>query len=315
MVGWGFFPFPLIYLAFLPMVRSRAGNSVAVAFIVGILLLCALFVWIFYLCSRLQFAFFDMVLNRGEFVTPAWRKYARPSRRWTLFKLLFGMVFTALFAAPIASYALHILPLLTSMKPNQPPPPQLFAAVFAGYGLVLLCFGSFGAVSLLLSDFIVPSLALEDTSLSEAFLRMGRLIRNEPGQFAAYAFTKIGLGIVAYIGATFALEITLLLSALIIGALAFAIGFALHMIGVPILVLTGLGIVLAIAFYLFFLGYVLLLFLGPVLTFLQAYTLYFLAGRYPLLGDLLQASEPPPPDYLAPASYLPPSPLPPPFAG
>ena len=40
--------------------------------------------------------------------------------------------------------------------------------------------------------------------------------------------------------------------------------------------------------------------IGAVLTFLEAYPLYFLAGRYPLLGELLAAPTP------LPAAVLPP---------
>ena len=39
---------------------------------------------------------------------------------------------------------------------------------------------------------------------------------------------------------------------------------------------------------------VVIAFMGTLLTFFQAYALYFLGGRYPLLGDLLDRSTPPP---------------------
>jgi hypothetical protein len=52
-----------------------------------------------------------------------------------------------------------------------------------------------------------------------------------------------------------------------------------------------------------------------VLTFGQAYALYFLGGRYPLLGDLLDRSTPPP-AYAYPAGFPPTPPqYPPPQPG
>jgi hypothetical protein len=54
----------------------------------------------------------------------------------------------------------------------------------------------------------------------------------------------------------------------------------------------------------------LILVIGPVLTFFEAYNLYFLAGRYPLLGEILE-----PPFPTAGMSPLPnyPPPMPPVF--
>jgi hypothetical protein len=49
--------------------------------------------------------------------------------------------------------------------------------------------------------------------------------------------------------------------------------------------------------------------MGSLLTFFQAYALYFLGGRYPLLGDLLDRSTPPP-AYAYAASFPPPAPPP-----
>jgi hypothetical protein len=58
--------------------------------------------------------------------------------------------------------------------------------------------------------------------------------------------------------------------------------------------------------------------MGSLITFFQAYALYFLGGRYPLLGDLLDRSTPPPAYAFAaafppsPPPYQPPPPEPPP---
>ncbi len=90
-------------------------------------------------------------------------------------------------------------------------------------------------------------------------------------------------------------------------AVAFLIGLALHLAGVPMTLLIVLAAILGIALYLFNIVYVMLGTFGIFLTFMQAHTLYFLAGRYPLLGDLLEQSTPPlmpEPGYYAP----PPSP-------
>ena len=232
-VGTMFFPFPLIYLIFLPAARN-AGTVAALC--IGIAILLALFIFFFYVCSRLQFAFFDIVVNRGEFVAPAWRKYGHRYLLWTTVKVALGTAAALACALPLAAYIRHLLPLLHTMqtlKPGQPPPPQFMAAIFAGYGVILLVFGPFFLMSSLLCDFIVPPLALEDTGLAEAFRRLSELIRREPGEFVLYTLLKLVLGFAVYMGAIIAWEIIFFLSTLIIAAIAVALGFLLHLAGVP----------------------------------------------------------------------------------
>jgi hypothetical protein len=159
----------------------------------------------------------------------------------------------------------------------------------------------------------VPSLALESVPISEAFRRFGRLVRAEPGQFSLYCLLKIVLGFVGYMGLTFALEIVIFLVFAVVGGVAFLFGFLLHLAGVPTAVLLGLAIAIGIVLYLALFGYVMIIGLGTLLTFFEAYSLYFLAGRYPLLGELLARStptpQPPPPPYpLDPAAYYTPPP-------
>jgi len=303
-----FLPFPLFYLFFLPAVHRTGGTALAAALVIGLLLLTAIGVWLFHLCTRISFAFFDIVLYRGEFVAPAWRKYGPQSRKWTAFKVLLGTVITAVFAVPIATYFVSMFSMLSSIKPNHSPPPEFIATIFAAYFFFYFGFGIFYFVSSLLGDFILPSLALENTTVAEAFSRFFELIRREPGQVALYALLKFVLGIGFYMGAFIAFEIIVILVTLILALVFGVIGFLLHLIGVPTAVLIGLALFIGILWYLFIGFYGAILVLGGVLTFFEAYNLYFLGGRYPLLGDLL---EPPPP----PVEYAAPPPEPPGLPG
>jgi hypothetical protein len=314
--GTMFLPLTLLFLFLLPAAKSAGGTIAALGLIAIVLLFTVFFLWIFYLCSRLQFAYFDIVVNRGEFVAPAWRKYGPQSLSWTGIKVLFGTVATAICALPIVAYVSHLLPLFHAMqtlRPGQPPPMQFIGALYAGYGVFYLVFGSLYLFSSLLTDFILPSLALEDTGFAEAFRRMGELIRREPGQFALYTLLKVVLGLTIYFAAIMAWEIALFFSTILLGLVAFAVGFLLHLIGVSTFILTALAILLGIAWYIFAGLYVVLFAIGPVLTFLDAYAIYFLAGRYPMLGDLLDRSTPPPTyAYAAAFPQYPPSYYPPP---
>lgn len=295
--GTGFLPFPLFYLAFIPAARRGGGTLLVLALILLALVLTAIVLVVFYLCSRAQFAFLDIVLNQGQFVAPAWKKYGRESLQWVTFKVIFGTVVMALYALPTIAYVRHVIPLFQSIHPGQPPPPEFMSVLFAGYGLIALMFGSFFIVSSLLADFMVPLLIIEGTGLAGAFRSLFRAVRNEPGPYAGYALGKILLSIAGYLAATMAFQVVFLFSILIIGAIAGGFGLLLHFTGVPNLFLIVPGIILGVAVYLFFVVYVLLLAMGTVFTFLQSYTLYFLGGRYPLIGEVLTKTDPPPPTH------------------
>jgi hypothetical protein len=318
-VGTMFLPFPLIYLFFIPAVAG-AGTGAVIALCALVLVFTVIFLFIFYLCSRLQFSYLDIIVNRGQFIGPVWGKYGRRSFAWTGLKVLLGVGVTLAAALPIAAYVRHLIPVfrtLQSLTPGEQPHPEIVGAIFAGYGILLLVFGTFYLVSSLLTDFILPSLALEDTGLAEAFRRMVALVRGEPGEFLLYTVIKVVLGLAAYIAATILWEVVFLIASAIIGAVVVGIGFALHAVGVPHVVLIVLGVLIGIAWYGFGVFYALFLAIGPVLTFLDAYALYFLGGRYPLLGDLLDRSTPAPAapySGVYPPPYYPPA-MPPPPTG
>jgi hypothetical protein len=293
-----FMPFPFFFLLFLPVASQSGRTAVVAAVIAFVLLTTALYLFFFYLFTRLKFAWFDILVNRGEFVAPAWRKYGPQSLSWTVFKVVFGSLITLALSAPIAAYIRHLIPLFRSMTHGQQPTAQLIGAIYAGYGIVALVFAVLSLISGILGDFIVPSLALEDTGLVEAFRRLFALIAAEPGEFALYTLLKTVLGMAAYMGAMFVWEVFFFIATLIVVLVFGGIGFALHLAGVPTTLLIVAAVILAIAWYIFATFYTAAFAIGPVLTFLDAYALCFLGGRYPLLGDLLEPplpGQPPPP--------------------
>lgn len=302
-----FLPLPLLVFFFLPKIRQAGGAGVEGFAIGASLVVTLVLLGLFYLFTRIRFASFDIVLNRGEFVAPAWRKYGPQAFKWTVFKTILGTLGLVVIALPGIAFVTRFIAVISTLKPGEQPPPEFIFGLMSGYLTVYLIFGLYLWISSLLSDFIVPSLALEDTTLGEAFRRLGLLIRNEPGQFCAYALLKLVLAFAFIMAATLGLEVLILIVLLIVALVAGLIGLLLHAIGVPLVVLYVLGGILAFAFYILFIFYGVFIVNGTVMTFLESYTLYFLGGRYPMLGDLLTASTPPP----ATASPLYPQPYPP----
>jgi hypothetical protein len=86
--GTVFVPFPLLLFGFVPLLRQASVPAGVVPIMTAAVIMATLVnLVVFYLCSRLRFAFFDIVLHRGAFVTPAWRKYGGASLRWALFNV------------------------------------------------------------------------------------------------------------------------------------------------------------------------------------------------------------------------------------
>jgi hypothetical protein len=291
-----FLPVPLVYLVFLHA-AEQAGKPFVIGLIAGCTLFTALALFLFVLFSRLQFAYFEVVLNREQFIAPLWRKHRAVYAAWTWLKVVAGVAIVAAFALPIAAYSRRLVELvhsMSSLKPGEMPPAEFFMLFYGGffgiYGIFILLYfvGSLGY------DFLVPSLALESVPLAEAFRRFGRLVRAEPGQFTLYCVLKIVLGLVAHMALGIAFEIVILLIFAVVGVIALIFGVLLHLAGVSTAVLTALAVVIGLLLYLALFGYAMIIGFGAILTFLEAYSLYFLAGRYPLLGELLARSTPPP---------------------
>jgi hypothetical protein len=290
--------------AFLAFVVAFAVLLGLISLVVGLIL--------FYIGSRLQLVLLELVATRYKFVAPIWRKYGSRTWRWIglrlllmLFMLLLLMPFiiTAVFyffhhahEAGVLGFAdffsgLHIAQIL------------LFVAAVLIVLLVL------SAIYMLVRDLALPFLALEDLTISQSLGRLSALIAAEPGQVILYIILRFVLGLVFGIVAEIAVVMVLLVSLIPPGIIGVLLWFSLRHAGTAgIVVLIACAIFGALAF-LCWVVCVILGFMGSLITFFQAYALYFLGGRYPLLGDLLDRSTPPP-AYAYAAAFPPPGPPP-----
>ncbi|MDE1160482.1 MAG: hypothetical protein PW792_00895 [Acidobacteriaceae bacterium] len=313
-LGTVFMPWPMMYLAFFfKMVPAQARGAFPTSILMVMsLVFFAVYVALFYLCSRLQFSVFGLVLHRESRVASAWRTFGDAALPWTLFKMVTGCVVLGLLAVPLVRMVSAFVPLLDQLqaKPGQPMDPQAFHALLAFYGAffgLYLIFGLYMWVNSLLADFIVPSLALERVSLREAFRRLFVLVRQEPLQVLGYALMKPLLAIAGFLVALILFEIAIVIVVLVLVLVALLIGVVLHLLHVPTAVLSVLAVCVGLVMYVFLIVYGCGVSLGPVMVFLEAYLQCFLGGRYPLLGDALDATTPPPPAvYYPPVMVAPP---------
>jgi hypothetical protein len=282
---------------------SPAAQALIVAILVGIFFVaCVIGIIMFYVSSRLQLVTFNVVATRQTTIGPIWRRYRRLTWRWLGLKLLFflvlGLALVVVLGPVIFSMFRHM------PSDGTPPTATFFSHIVLFVGIALLVVLVIGAAYLLLRDFALPFLALEDLPMTATLSRLRSLIEIEPGEVALYILFRFLLGLIAAIAAEILILLTLLVSLIPFALIGGVMWLALHKwLALNQGGLVGSAAVIALAIVgglvlLFWMACVIIGVVGTVFIFGQAFALYFLGGRYPLLGNILEpppSPEPPPP--------------------
>jgi hypothetical protein len=299
-MGLIFIPTPLILL-FSPAHANGAAGAISRLFAAGFgIAFSAIMFLFFYIGSRLQFVLFAIVLERKEMVAPLWARYGASTWRWLGLKLLLCVAACIVSGVPMV-YFFRSFVANMAIQPGQPPSPEFLGSILMFYAAIVIPILLLMLLSSLLSDFVLPSIALEDATLSNALGRFFQLIKTEPLPVLAFLAFKILLAIAGMI----AVEITILIAEIVcaipLGLLAFLGWFLFRSsgpVGHALIVAGGITLMLILIAFLFYLMFFVL---GCLHTFFQAYALYFLGGRYPLLGNLLEPQQLPHPPLQPPS--------------
>jgi len=306
--GSVFNPFPLFYLA----IPTPAGSGATFRYLlwIGSIGGTALMLAVYYLGSRMQFVLFDYTLAPSPFIAPLWRRHGAHTWRWIGLKLAITIPLGVILFLPLYPLIRRLITLLPALaRPGQPPDLSVLTAILPVYLVLLAAVSLLFLVGSILSDFILPPLALEDVSVAESLRRFGALCQQEPLSLLGYVALRILLALAGFILQYAATLITMLLLGLVLGAIAVAGWFALHTF-VPRTLLVAGGLVLYLVSVVCFI-YIQLLTFGALIIFLRAYSLFFLGGRYPSLGGRLEPLSPhPPPPPLSSTLAAPPPPSP-----
>jgi len=262
----------------------------AVIIVIVSLVLAVVF---FYLSSRFQFVFFEIVLRSDTTVAPAWRRYGPATWRWMGLKLLFILAALILLLPVLVPLGLAIFHLVKAgnFHPHFWPMLKLFLGLILGFlaiGLVIW------AASRLLHDFGLPSMALEATPLSETVRRVFQLVGTEPGAVFLYLLIYILVALACGVLCLLIYLVVIVIALIPLGLVGAALWFGLHHAGTAGYIFMGLGFGILALIFLAVVLITMLIMVAYQRTFLQAYALYFLAGRYPLLATYLEPTPPPP---------------------
>jgi hypothetical protein len=281
-----------------------------VVIVAAVMLLSLVFA---YISCRFRFILLDSVLAGNSDIGRGWRQYANQANQFFLFWVVL------MLAAWVSMYFIVIAPLWRALKSGVLSQSDPLSAIFSVFGTMLLALMLYGLVFAIVTtlayDFVVPMMALENYSVTEAWSALKDMVLAEPGAFAGYMGMKlvlhIGAGIVLALAFLVCFVILLVPGAVIalLGIFAVAalksaggVGMILGTVLTGVLALAGLGLVLLMS----------MMVTAPNAVFFTAYSLYFMGGRLPRLGAILWPAPPPAftPPTLTPPGFTPPQPPP-----
>ncbi len=286
---------------------SGHGNPINPAFhltpelmavgVAALLLAFVLFAWLFYLITRLRFAFFHCLIYNSREIRPGWHIYREPATRFFWLNLQVGICYLlvlGLIALPFVSGFVRLYQ--RTQAGGHLDVGSLLSLVLPLIPIILLLMIAGVLADLILRDWILPQFALENVTAGEAWARVWASIRNETREFVVYVLLRLVLPTIALV----AVFMVLLVPGLAVAGAGAAFGYALHSAFAHS---TGASAMVGIFLQAFFamVGFCFMLLAavcigGPVSTGIREYALVFFGGRYPVLGDILYPAPPPLPE-------------------
>ena len=256
--------------------------------VAAILLALVLATVIFYLITRLRFAYFHCLAYNTTEISPGWSNYESQASRFFWLNLIVGFCFLlllGLIAIPFAAGFWHLFQ--ETQNGASLDIPFMLSLVLPLIPIIILFALAAFASDMILRDWMLPHFALDDASAGEAWSQVWAHIKAEKRQFLVYTLLRIALPIVAAVG----LFMLLAIPGLILGGAFAAVEFGIHSTFADA---TGassvVGVLLLVFFGILAFGFAVLAGIclgGPVSTAIREYALVFYGGRYKELGDAL----------------------------
>ena len=260
----------------------------AIAAIMALLLVVC--VVVFYLITRLRFALFHCLVQQTTEIRPGWRLYKDQAWRFFLLEIAVGFAYFAIaiaLAVPILLGLLHIY--RSAQSSGNTDVGALISLLLPLFAVILVLIFVAVATDIVLRDWMLPHIALEDASARAAWAAVVERFRAEKGAFFFYGFLRLLLPLAATIITVLVFAIPIATLGIVLAGLHGATtgGSATSGIFIPLTAIFVLaGAVLAI--------FIMLVVGGPICIWIRSYALMFYGGRYRALGDLLFPAALPP---------------------
>jgi hypothetical protein len=249
---------------------------------------CALY----YLVTRLRFAYFHCLIHNIKEIRPGWRLYSAQAKRFFWLNVAAGICFLLAVALVSLPFIVSFWKLVRNAHAGAHPAlVSILSLVLPLIPILFLLVLAAISADLILRDLMLPHFALENATAGEAWSAVWTSIKAEKGSFVIYALLRILLPIAAMVVIFMVLIIPgILFFVAVIGveaglhavfsnasSAAFAIGVLLEVsIGV-VAFASALLVGIAVG--------------GPVGTAIRQYALLFYGSRYQPLANLLWPPE------------------------
>jgi|GEM_PF-958628 len=254
----------------------------------AVLLAFMIAIFVFYLVTRLRFAYFNCLIHNTKEIGPGWRLYSEQASRFFWLNIVVGICFMLLLIAVALPFAAGFWRVFHESQQAGHFDVWLFLPLVLPLIPVVILLALAGFLTdLILRDLMMPHFALDNATAGEAWRQVRARIKAEQRQFLVYAILRIILPAVASIG----LFIVMLLPGLMLAGSLAAVEWGMHSM---IANATGASWMVGVALEAFFgvvaFGFALLAGIclgGPLSTGIREYALIFYGGRYKALGDIL----------------------------
>jgi hypothetical protein len=254
----------------------------------AVLLAFVIAIFIFYVITRLRFAYFNCLIHNTKEIGPGWRLYGDRASRFFWLNIVVGICFMLLLVLVALPFAAGFWRVFHESQQSGHFDVRLLVALMLPLipVLILLTLGGL-LTDLILRDLMMPHFALENATAGEAWRQVRARIRADQRQFLVYAILRVILPAIA----SFGLFILMFVPGLMLAGSLAAIELGVHSMFANA---TGASWLVGISLEAFFgvvaFGFALLAGIclgGPLSTGIREYALIFYGGRYKALGDIL----------------------------
>jgi hypothetical protein len=250
---------------------------------------------IFYLVTRLRFAFFHCLIHNMKEIGPGWRLYGSQAMRFFWLNVVVGICFLVVMAAVAIPFVAGFWRLFHETPPGSHPDFGLLLSLTLPLIPIFLLLVLAGVLAaLILRDWMLPHYALDDATAGEAWAHVWARIMAEKKEFFVYALLRVVLPCIAMV----VLFMLLIIPGLALAGSLAVVEFGLHSAFADATAGAAIaGKLLQVFFGILAFGFLLLASIclgGPVSTGVREYALTFYGGRYNALGNILYPPAPPP---------------------
>ena len=277
--GSGGAPGPMIYHFSPVMIAAMVAMS---------LLLLVVVLLIFYVMTRLRFAYFHCLVTKTRLIKPGWSLYRPHANRFFRMNVWVGLCFVLMAGLMVSPFVPGFIRLFKGIQEGNGPDISLILSLALPLIPIFMLMVVAGvALDIILRDWMLPHYALEDATAGQAWSAVWERVVQEKRGFFAYGILRIVLPIIAFIGIVMLLLVPGLVLVGCVAGAEYAVhsGFA-NATGASV----AIGAMLEVFIGALALGFAVVIGIsigGPVSTGIREYALVFYGSRYEKLGEML----------------------------